>query len=176
MDIIEQLVLSFDNALNSLFNGELLEGFLNGTINNSQLIDISFLIVLLAIIIFIITIIIRLIIFKKSKEELIAQKIIKKVLTLDLPSTKKNIEKENKKIKSQANSKMEIKENELTLKEMLIKKFKPKIEEQLHTDVTIIDFNAKKESFFTTINVQGHKLKLILDSSGKIIDYENLEK
>jgi signal transduction histidine kinase len=69
-------------------------------------------------------------------------------------------------------SKLEIKKEEFSLKKLLIDKFKPIIEKQLKTKVEIKDFNAKGDNFLALVVVSGKKLLLVLDSSGKIIDYK----
>lgn len=71
---------------------------------------------------------------------------------------------------------LEIKKDEQSLKSMLIKKFKPKIEAQLSTKVELLDFNAKDENFLALAQLSGVKVLLTLDSSGKIIDYKKLKQ
>ena len=70
---------------------------------------------------------------------------------------------------------LEIKGDELTLKQMLTTKFKPVIERQLKSKVEIKDFNAKGDQFLALILVGGVKLLLVLDSSGKIVDYKRVK-
>jgi hypothetical protein len=70
----------------------------------------------------------------------------------------------------------EIKKNESTLKELLIKKFKPKIELQLSSKVVVLDFNAKENNFLALVEISGVRVLLSLDSSGKIIDYKKVKK
>jgi hypothetical protein len=150
------------------------------------LVDLSFLIIGIALVLIIVSFIILFLINKKSKEERTASKIIKNISLirkgkLKIKNGSKEIVKPNKEKKviiaekEALGDKMEIKSTELSLKQLLIKKFTPKIEKQLHTKIKVIDFNAKKNNFITKINVQGHDLELELDSSGKIVDYKNLD-
>ncbi len=67
---------------------------------------------------------------------------------------------------------LEIKKEELSLKKLLTSKFKPIIEKQLKAKINFVDFNAKGENFLALVEVSGTKLLLVLDSSGKIIDYK----
>ncbi len=71
--------------------------------------------------------------------------------------------------------KLEIKKEEFSLKKLLIDKFKPVIEKQLKTKVVIKDFNAKENNFLVLVEISGKKLLLVLDSSGKIIDYKKVK-
>ena len=69
-----------------------------------------------------------------------------------------------------------IRPDELSLKEMLVNKFKPIIEKQLQTKIEVKDFSARGDNFVSHILVQGHELELTLDSSGKIVDYKRLDE
>ncbi|MEK6958794.1 MAG: hypothetical protein AABW59_01985 [archaeon] len=73
-----------------------------------------------------------------------------------------------------------ISQHEITLKQLLIGKFKPVIEKQLKSKVEIKDFNAKGDNFLALIEVVGAKkskikLLLVLDSSGKILDFKRVK-
>ncbi|MFA6268977.1 MAG: hypothetical protein WC652_04135 [archaeon] len=75
---------------------------------------------------------------KKDLEEVHVKKIVAHVHAL----------KEGKKLKSkEVVPKLAIKKEEHSLKSMLVKKFSPKIEEQLGSKIEVIDFNAKGENF-----------------------------
>ncbi len=78
--------------------------------------------------------------------------------------------------KDSSDKKLVISKAETSLKDMLVKKFKPKIESQLNTKVVIIDFNAQNENFLALVEISGVKLLLTLDSSGKIIDYKKVKQ
>ena len=105
---------------------------------------------------------------KRTVEEKKAQVILDTLRTL----------KEGKTVTSTkpAAPKLEIKKEESSLKAMLIKKFKPKIEAQLSSKVTVFDFNAKEENFLVLVEVSGVRLLLTLDSSGKILDYKKVKQ
>jgi hypothetical protein len=165
--------------------GNILTNLISGNFEGIALVDLSFLIIGLALILIIISAIILFLVNKKSNEEKTAAKILKNIslmrkgkLKLKKDSKENVVPVKEKKVvitkKEKTSEKMEIKPTEISLKQLLIKKFKPKIEKQLRTKIKVIDFNAKKNNFVTKINVQGHDLELELDSSGKIIDYKNL--
>ncbi len=63
--------------------------------------------------------------------------------------------------------------SDVSIKEMLVKKFKPKIESQIGSKVEVIDFKAADSSknFVAHVEISGVKLSVVLDDSGKIIDY-----
>lgn len=123
-----------------------------------DLVAISILIIIISIAIIIVCIII---LFLKSSEEKKAREVLKHLDNL-----------RDSKIQKKPLPILEIKKDELSLKKLLIEKFKPSIENQLKTKVIIVDFNAKGENFLALIEVSGTKLLLVLDSSGKIIDYK----
>jgi hypothetical protein len=62
-----------------------------------------------------------------------------------------------------------------SLKGLLIKKFKPKIESQLGSKVNILEFNSIDNKLTALIQIVDVKILLSLDSSGKIIDYKKVE-
>jgi len=119
---------------------------------------------LLGLIILLVIIIIILFIWnlRKTPEEKHAKEIAKRVLLLkENPQKAKAVEK-----------KLEIKKGESTLKSLLIKKLKPKIESQLGSKIEVVDVNAKGDNFLVLADIAGAQLLLKLDSSGKILDYE----
>ena len=101
---------------------------------------------------------------KKTKEEESAAEILKRLR--DIKSGKPVV---------QSKIALTIKPNETSLKDMLKKKFQPKIESQLKTKIHVIDFNAKDENFLALVDISGVKILLTLDSSGKIIDYKKIK-
>jgi len=125
-------------------------------------------IALLGLIILLVIVILILFVWnmRKSPEEKHAMAIAKKVLSL----------KENPKEGKDFEKKLEIKKGESTLKSLLVKKLKPKIESQLGSKIEIVDINAKGETFLVLADIAGAKLLLKLDSSGKILDYERAKK
>ncbi|MFA5764087.1 MAG: hypothetical protein WC915_04705 [archaeon] len=158
----------------------LFTNLLQGSLTSGDLVDLAFIIIGVALILIIISAIILFLVNKKSREEKTAQSILKnislirngKIKNIDLKKEELQKDKvENIKTKEP----LQIKETEISLKQLLIKKFQPKVESQLHTKIKILDFNAKKNNFVAKINVQGHDLEIELDSSGKIIDYKNLD-
>jgi len=160
----------------------LFSNLLQGSLTSSNLVDLAFVIIGIALILIVISLAILFVINKKSREEKAALNILKNISKIRSGKVKVNVAKEETKVeevkKSQKNESgepLEIKKTEVSLKQLLIKKFQPKIENQLHTKIEILDFNAKKNNFVAKINVQGHSLELELDSSGKIVDYKNLD-
>ena len=106
----------------------------------------------------------------RTPEELTASHVLKHLETIRKGGT---VPKPSKEEKPKAS--LEIKGDELTLKQMLTTKFKPVIERQLKSKVEIKDFNAKGNQFLALILVGGVKLLLVLDSSGKIVDYKRVK-
>ncbi|NMA44264.1 MAG: hypothetical protein GX950_00415 [Candidatus Diapherotrites archaeon] len=123
-----------------------------------DLVTISLIILLISFLIIIVSVIILLL---KSSDEKKATEVVKHLDNL----------RENK-FEEKEVPVLEIKKDELSLKKLLIEKFKPSIEKQLKTKVEVTDFNAKGNNFLALIDVNGTKLLLVLDSSGKIIDYK----
>ncbi len=123
---------------------------------------------LLGLIILLIVVILILFVWNshKSPEEKHAIVIAKKVLSL----------KEDPKKGIAVEKKLQIKMGESTLKSLLVKKLKPKIESQLGSKIDVVDINAKGDVFLVLANIAGAKLLLKLDSSGKILDYERAKK
>jgi hypothetical protein len=151
-----------------------------------ELVTLSTQLIILAIIIVLVAVLIQLFANRKSKEQKIAKKMLSKVDKIRSgkvevkPTTPQKKEKETKAYESLENSNKKevaekesvIKPDELSLKQMLINKFKPIVEKQLQTKIEIKNFKSQGANFSTDIMVQGHELSLILDSSGKIIDYK----
>jgi hypothetical protein len=145
---------------------------------------ISIIFLVLSAIIIVVSLGLKFIVNRKSVEEKTAEKILKQVNNIKngkpLSSKEKNSEKKksgNKKEDEETDEK-EKKESvgekkvDSSLKEVLIKKFKPKIESQLKTRVNILEIKGKDSRFDVLVEVSGVKITLILDSSGKIIDYK----
>jgi len=122
---------------------------------------LSFSIIAISIIVIVISLVVLFIL--KSKEEKKASEILLRLSAL----------RDNKVVLSKPT--LAIKKDELSLKKLLIDKFKPVIEKQLKTSVDILDFNAKGETFLVLIMAAGAKLLLVLDSSGKIVDYKKVK-
>ncbi len=124
--------------------------------------ELSGIIISISVIILIISIALIFISSRKTEEEKAAKKIIQQL----------------KKIKKNGSGKKVVKEEKIVetgnLKELLVKKFQPKIEKQLETKIKVKDFKPNGKNFSATIKVQDHYLEIILDSSGKIIDYKKL--
>jgi type II secretory pathway pseudopilin PulG len=175
--MLEKVLESFENVLQN--SGELF-GIFSGNISRELLIDFSMVIIIIAITIFLISIILLLAFSRKSSEEKVALQIISNMK--NLKDGKKQFETTNDSgVEKTKTSEFEttkkpsvIKETEVNLKQLLIKKFKPIIEKQLKSNITINDFKASNEKFFVKITVQGNNLELVLDSSGKIIDYKRI--
>ncbi|HNV01059.1 MAG TPA: hypothetical protein PKK60_01370 [archaeon] len=123
-----------------------------------DIIEVSLFIIFLSIAIIFVCLII---LFFKNSEEKKAAQVIKHLSDLRVG---KVVKKEQ--------PILEIKKSEISLKKMLVDKFKPIIEKQLKSKVNIVDFNGKEDSFLALVEVSGVKLLLVLDSSGKIIDYK----
>jgi len=135
--------------------------------------QVSLILIIITVIIIVIAIIVNLIITKKSKEEAVANVVLKNVKLIEqgkiVPKTKVEEAKEEKVVSGE---KSVAKTQGVSLKEHLSQKFQPKIEKQLKTKVKLIDFDGKGNQFQALIEVGGVKVLLILDSSGKIIDYK----
>jgi len=135
-------------------------------VTTELIVQISLVVILISVLV----IIISLIILKSrtSKEEKKAKEILKK-----LKNIKKNEGKREVKVKEK---KLKIGPGETSLKERLVKKFKPKIEKQLNAKVVIKDFNAKKNNFLALVEISGVKILLTLDQQGNIIDYKKIKE
>ena len=168
-------------------------------LTNEQIVKLSFQMLGIAVIIIVIALIILFFATRKNKEEKIAGKMLKHVNKIrdgkvnekskpivPEPNTRttpqeRPAEQSESSASGPANETAEeeshmIRPDELSLKDMLVNKFKPIIEKQLQTKIEVKDFSAKGENFLSHILVQGHELELTLDSSGKIIDYKRLDE
>ncbi len=152
--------------------------------NDSLLISVASIIILLSVVLIVIAIIILLVFGRGTREERAAKRILGHVKKIKSGKVKPVLQEKEENIVAKQGmpkesvslpgkkEKLVIKKEEFSLKQMLVKKFKPIIEKQLKTEIEIIDFNAKEDNFLALINVGGAKLLLVLDSSGKIIDYK----
>jgi len=158
-------------------------------LTNEQIVKLSFQMLGIAVIIILIALIILFFATRKNKEEKIAGKMLKHVnkirkgkvkeesITTPTPTLQtKPTEVHEKEVVKQKEEPRMIQPDEISLKDMLVNKFKPIIEKQLQTKIEVKDFSAKGENFLSHILVQGHELELTLDSSGKIIDYKRLDE
>lgn len=114
----------------------------------------------------------------KSLEEKKASSIIKKIEKLK----KSNSFNENNSkvlsknsLKDSSSKKIDFDKTESSLKNLLMKKFKPKIESQLGSKVNILEFNLVGDKFTALILITDIKILLSIDSSGKIIDYKKVK-
>jgi len=134
---------------------------------------VSVLIITIAIVIIVISIIVNVLMTRKSKEESVASKVLKKVELIQKGKLNLGAEKKEKiEEKTVTKEKNKVGDKDISMKEHLSNKFKPKIEKQLKTKVNLLDFKGKGKDFHALIEVGGVKVLLILDSSGKIIDYK----
>ena len=133
----------------------------------------SIMLIIIAVIIIAISIIVNVFVTRKSGEEAVAGTILKNVKLIKTgklkPKTQKEIKADEKVVKEEEKN---AKDKGVSMKEHLSKKFKPKIEKQLNTKVDLIDFKGKGSDFHALVEVGGVKILLVLDSSGKIIDYK----
>jgi len=159
------------------------------SLTGGEIVTLSIQLIVIAVFIVMLAALILLIATRKSKEQKIAKKMLSKVNKIRSGKVEVNkevapkAENENTQYeKIETSTKQEvasttpkeqvIQPDELSLKQMLINKFKPIIEKQLQTKIEIKDFKSKGINFSAEIVVQGHALSLTLDSSGKIIDYK----
>jgi len=147
--------------------------------------SLSIILIIIAVIVIAISIIVNIIFTKKSKEEAVAVAVLKNVDLIAkgklVPKSKaeekkegikEGKEEEKKEEKIVAVEKTTAKNDGITLKEHLSQKFQPLIEKQLKTKIKLLDFSGKGNQFQALVEVGGVKVLLILDSSGKIIDYK----
>lgn len=140
-------------------------------LTNQEIFIFSIQIIILAIIIFVLTIIFFFILNRKSIEQQKAINLLKKVEDIRKKgSIINNSSKE--KIKTELIKENSNKDEKISLKNILIKKFGPKIESQLQTKVEIVNLVSKGDNFEVLVNIGETKLTLIIDNSGKIIDYK----
>ena len=173
MDIF-QAIANFPNFINYILN------FSNLT--NEEIAIFSIQIILIAVVLIVFAIILYLFFNRKTREEKEAINLLKKVEALRNKNArgvstfqtelgdKNNSKKEEKTISKE--TEVAEKKPTISLKQILIKKFKPKIESQLQTEVNIVDFKSKENNFEAIVEISGTKLLLVLDNSGKIIDYK----
>ncbi len=155
-------------------------------ITNQMLIEYSILVIEASVVLIVIGLIIIFLARRRSAEEAHASKVLSAVEKMKAGKfAHKSAEKkpafekaQNQKAhkESPAEKKLEISKAENSLKSMLVKKFKPKIESQLNTKVNVIDFNAQNQNFLALVEISGVKLLLTLDSSGKILDYKKVKQ
>jgi hypothetical protein len=126
------------------------------------IVNISLMVIALSFVIIAIAIIIYLLKNRKSDEE---KKIDHVLRHVDLIRGGKAGSKEE-------NEPVQI--PDLSIKEMLVKKFKPKLESQVGSTVKVVDLRAAEDSktFVAAVEISGVKLSIVLDPSGKIIDYK----
>ena len=130
-------------------------------------------ILLLSVVILVLSFFVLLARSKKTTEQKKASKIVSVISSLKKGTLKKSAAKDM--AKQLKKSGKEAEKKGTTLKEVLIQKFQPKIESQLKKSVNMLDFKALGKKFVAKIELQGSKLELVIDSSGKIIDYKKLK-
>jgi FtsZ-interacting cell division protein ZipA len=135
--------------------------------------QLSVIIIIIAVIIIAVSIIVNIFVTRKSREEAVAKGVLKNVKLIQKgklkPKTNEEVKKEEKIVKNESKK---AKNEGVSMKEHLSKKFKPKIEKQLKTKINLLDFTPKGKDFNALIEVGGVKVLLVLDPSGKIIDYK----
>ncbi len=161
-----EVITKFPNFLDYIINFS--------SLTNAELIIFSLQIIIISIIILFLALLIFFFYNRKTSEEINALNLLKKVENLRKKNNQKNVVKKNKEDLNVLKDKNTIdkKSQSISLKDILIKKFKPKIEQQLQTTIEIIDFKSKDNNFEVLASISGTKLLLILDNSGKIIDYK----
>lgn len=219
--MLEEVINSFPDLINKILNFS--------ELNNSEIVIMSIQIIIIAVLLLIIAGVTYFIFNKRSREEIHAKELLRKVSKLKKKkemgrklidfnkqledkkvkqdkAEKEEIKTENKKeekkkvgffakifkkkksegkvldkkkegiVEKVENAKKENtsekKEPTISLKDILIKKFSPKIDAQLKTKINILDFKSKGNDFEALIEVEGTRLTIILDNSGKIIDYK----
>ncbi len=142
-------------------------------LDNEFYVQLAMLLLLLSIIIIILSLFVLFLRNKKTAEQKNASKIVSVISSLKKGKLKKSAAKDM--AKQIEKSGKEAEKKGTTLKEVLIKKFQPKIESQLKKSIIILDFKAEGKKFVAMIELQGSKLELVLDSAGKIVDYKKLK-
>jgi hypothetical protein len=112
---------------------------------------------------------------KKTAEEKKASSILNKIEQLKKSNGSPKDSANQIKINKSDSSKIDFEKTDSSLKNLLIKKFKPKIESQLGSKVNIIEFNSADSKLTALIDIADVKIVLSLDSSGKIIDYKKMK-
>ncbi len=111
---------------------------------------------------------------KKTLEEKKASNIIKKIEQLKKGNLVLSQTNKIDSTKSVSNKGIDFNKTDSSLKSLLVKKFKPKIESQLGSKVNIVEFNSSGNKLTALIQIADVKILLSLDSSGKIIDYKKV--
>jgi len=142
-------------------------------ITTDFLVQVSVSVLIFAIGVIILSLIYLLLSNKKTDEEKKATNILKKVELLKKTNSSSPNEK-NESVKS-SSKEIDFDKTQSSLKTLLIKKFKPKIESQLGSKVNIIEFNSAESKLTALIEIADVKILLSLDSSGKIIDYKKVK-
>lgn len=111
---------------------------------------------------------------RKTLEEKKASSILKKIEQLKkgnlvLPQANKSDFS-----KSVSGKGIDFNKTDSSLRSLLVKKFKPKIESQLGSKVNIVEFNSSGSELTALIQIADVRILLSLDSSGKIIDYKKV--
>ena len=109
---------------------------------------------------------------KKTEEEKKASSIFKKIEKLK--KAKPSHKPETHSVVS-TSKEIDFDKTQSSLKNLLVKKFKPKIESQLGSKINIIEFNSNDNKLTALIEISDVKILLSLDSTGKIIDYKKVK-
>ena len=112
---------------------------------------------------------------KKTLEEKKASNIFKKIEQLKKGNLVLAQTNKNDSTKSVSSKGIDFNKTDSSLKSLLVKKFKPKIESQLGSKVNIVEFNSSDNKLTALIQIADVKILLSLDSSGKIIDYKKVD-
>jgi len=143
-------------------------------ITTDFLVQVSMSIISFSIIVIIGCLIFLLFSSKKTVEEKKATNIFKKIEQLKKVNSG-SVQKEKVEVSKPSPSKdIDFEKTQSSLKGLLIKKFKPKIESQLGSKVNILEFNSNDNKLTVLIEIAQVKILLSLDSSGKIIDYKKI--
>ena len=144
-------------------------------ITTDFLVQVSIVILTFAIIVILFTLAYLFFSNKKTAEERKAGSILKKVEELKKVNSSLAGEEKTKTIKLGSVEEIDFDKTDSSLKGLLIKKFKPKIESQLGSKVNILEFNSIDNKLTALIEIADVKILLSLDSSGKIIDYKKVK-
>ncbi len=110
---------------------------------------------------------------KKTEEEKKASSIFNKIE--QLKKSNSVFSKEKAELTKSTIKGIDFEKTDSSLKTLLVKKFKPKIESQLGSKVNILEFNSNNSKLTALIEIAQVKILLSLDSSGKIIDYKKIK-
>jgi hypothetical protein len=150
-------------------------------LSSVSLVEVSLWVIGFSIIIILISLVIVFLRNRKTVEEKHAEHVLDSLnllrqgKSLSPSKAEKNFESEKNSVLGGKEPVLEIRKDEASLKQLLVKKFKPKIEQQLNTKVEVLDFNAKENVFLAFVEISGVKILLTLDSAGKIIDYKKIK-